>query len=113
MDNIEDTLSERGSVYGDYREQGRVVQNLKKAMQDSPNWQALPPYIKESLDLIQTKVSRILNGDPLYDDNFHDIIGYAKLAQDRARQDRESGVVFKSPTDKLYPTYGHTSGESK
>lgn len=106
--DIEATLAQRGAAYGDFREQGRITQNLKKAMQDSPNWQALPGYMKEGLDMIQHKISRILNGDALYDDNVHDIIGYTKLMQDRMKQDRDAGAVFKSPGDRLYPAYEHT-----
>lgn len=103
--DIAETLAQRGAAYGDFREQGRITQNLKRAMHDSPNWAALPSYMKEGLDMIQHKVSRILNGDALYDDNMHDIIGYTKLMQDRARQDRENGVVFITGGDKVYPVY--------
>lgn len=102
---IEDTLAQRGSAYGDFREQGRITQNLKRAMHDSPNWAGLPAYMKEGLDMIQHKISRMLNGDALYDDNMHDIIGYTKLMQDRAKQDRDAGVVFVTGGDKLYPRY--------
>ena len=105
--DIAETLAQRGSAYGDFREQGRITQNLKRAMQDSPNWSALPAYMKEGLDMVQHKISRMLNGDALYDDNMYDIIGYTRLMQDRARQDREAGVVFQSPGDRLYPAYNH------
>lgn len=105
--NISETLAQRGAAYGDFREQGRVCQNLKMAMHDSPNWAYLPSYMKEGLEMLQHKVSRILNGDALYDDNLHDIVGYTKLMQDRAAQDRAAGIVFLSPGDKLYPAYQH------
>ena len=105
---IEETLSRRGGTYGDFRDNARISQNLKKAMQDSPNWQVLPPYMKEGLELIMLKVSRMLSGDPLYADNPHDMIGYAKLIEDRAAQDREAGVVIPSPGDPMYPEYEHT-----
>ena len=103
--DIAETLAQRGSAYGDFREQGRITQNLKRAMHDSPNWASLPSYMKEGLDMIQHKVSRMLNGDALYDDNMHDIVGYTRLMQDRARQDREAGVVFVTGGDKIYPIY--------
>jgi hypothetical protein len=111
--DINYTLSVRGSTYGDFREQGRVSQNLKRAMHDSPNWPFIPSYMREGLDMIQYKISRILNGDALYDDNLHDIVGYAKLVQDRAKQDREAGLVFKSPGDRLYPLYSHETKGNK
>lgn len=104
---IKDTLAERGGKYGDFREQGRITQNLKRAMQDSPNWYSLPSYMKEGLDMIQHKVSRILNGDALYDDNIHDIIGYATLMKDRMGQDRDNGLELNSGGDPVYPAYDH------
>lgn len=107
MSKIEDTLAQRGAEYGDFREQGRITQNLKRAMQDSPNWHKLPGYIKEGLDMIVHKISRLLNGNPLYDDNVHDILGYGKLMQDRMAQDREAGVVIQGGGDPLYPAYQH------
>lgn len=107
MADIVDTLAERGGRYGDFREQGRITQNLKRAMHDSPNWAALPSYMKEGLDMIQHKISRMLNGEILYDDNIHDILGYGKLMQDRMAQDRDAGVEFITGGDPLYPTYRH------
>ncbi len=101
--DIKDTLAQRGSVYGDFREQGRITQNLKRAMHDSPNWHKLPGYMKEGLDMVQHKISRLLNGDPLYDDNVHDILGYIKLMQDRMAQDREAGLVIEGGGDPIYP----------
>jgi hypothetical protein len=107
MPKIEDTLAQRGSAYGDWREQGRVAQNLKRAMHDSPNWLKIPSYMREGLDMVQHKISRVLNGNPFYDDNFHDMIGYTKLMQDRSKQDVDSGVSFKGGGDPMYPTYTH------
>lgn len=104
---IEETLSQRGSTYGDFRENARIGQNIKKAMRDSPNWHVLPPYIAEGLELIALKISRLLSGDPLYYDNYHDLVGYAKLIEDRAAQDRERGVTIATPSDPLYPAYAH------
>lgn len=112
MTDINQTLAQRGSTYGDFREQGRITQNLKRAMQDSPNWSALPDYFREGLDMIQHKVSRILNGDPFYDDNIHDMIGYSKLIQDRAAQDRAAGVKFVTTGDRLYPSYHHSEQDT-
>lgn len=105
--DIAATLAERGASYGDFREVGRVTQNLKRAMQDSPNWGQLPGYMKEGLDMIQHKIGRLLNGDALYDDNMHDLIGYARLMQDRAKMDRDAGAKIQSPGDPLYPAYNH------
>lgn len=37
----------------------------------------------EALEVIASKISRMLTGDPQYRDNWHDIVGYAKLVDDR------------------------------
>jgi hypothetical protein len=80
---IEATLAERGSRYGDYAEHARITQNIKRAMQDSPNWARLADDMREALEMIAHKAGRILNGDPAYHDSWHDIIGYTKLVADR------------------------------
>lgn len=80
---IEETLAERGSKYGSsYLVQSSTAQALKVAMQNTPNWSNLSPDKRESLELIATKISRMLHGDSEYHDNWHDIIGYAKLVAD-------------------------------
>lgn len=83
MDNIEDTLKERGNRYGEFKEHARITQNLKACMVDSPNWSKLEPDMLEALEMTAHKIGRILNGDPLYHDSWHDINGYIKLVADR------------------------------
>lgn len=76
---IDQTLAERGSRYGDFSEHARITQAIKAAMVDSPNWNSLPPNMKEALEMNAHKVGRILNGDPFYKDSWVDIIGYTEL----------------------------------
>ena len=45
------------------------------------NYDELPAPMKESLHMIASKMARIVNGDPEYLDNWHDIGGYAKLIE--------------------------------
>lgn len=85
LGSIEATLALRGSRYGSFEEHARITQNIKVAMQDSPNWDKLPPNMKESLEMIAHKVGRILNGDPFYHDSWHDMVGYAKLVADEVQ----------------------------
>ncbi len=80
---IDTTLAERGARYGDFGEHARITQNVKRAMVDSPNWEALSDDKKEALEMVAHKIGRILNGDPDYHDSWHDIIGYTKLVADR------------------------------
>jgi hypothetical protein len=83
MTNIQETLAERGSRYGEFDEHARITQNLKRAMADSPNWSVLSDDMKEALEMVAHKMGRILNGDPDYDDSWRDIIGYTQLVLNR------------------------------
>lgn len=84
--SIDATLAERGSRYGVFSEHARITQNIKRAMQDSPNWASLPDAMKEALEMVAHKVGRVLNGDPQYHDSWHDMVGYAKLVADTLAQ---------------------------
>lgn len=84
---MEDTLAERGGRYGSWRLQSQVTQNIKRAMQDTPNWLKLPDYLRESFDQIANKMARVLSGDWSYNDNLHDMVGYARLAEECLNQD--------------------------
>ena len=80
--NIEQTLEERGHRYGEYLNHAVITQDLKRVMHLTPNWSKLPSDQKETLEMIAHKIGRILNGDPMYHDSWHDIMGYAKLSAD-------------------------------
>jgi len=81
MSEIKSVLAERGSRYGEFKDNARVSQNIKVAMQDS-RWHDLSSDKKEALEMIAHKMSRIINGDPDYKDSWTDIIGYAKLIEE-------------------------------
>lgn len=84
--NIEDTLAVRETRYGEYLEVAAIAQNIKFVMQQTANWNQLEADQMESLDMIANKIGRILNGDPNYDDSWHDIAGYATLVAERLRK---------------------------
>lgn len=83
MSNIQDTLAERGGRYGTFIDNARVSQDLKAVMRNAPNWDSLAPDQKEALDMFASKISRALTGDMTYRDNWHDLVGFAKLVDDR------------------------------
>lgn len=93
MSDISATLAERESRYGSFDEHARIAQAIKSAMADSPNWHRLAPDQREALEMVAHKAGRILNGDPNYHDNWHDIIGYVKLVADRLEQGDDPEVV--------------------
>jgi len=77
--NIEAITDERGEQYGDFATQGEIAQSLKDYMRSQHGWDRLAPHQRESLDMIQHKISRILNGDPNVVDSWADIAGYAHI----------------------------------
>ena len=80
---IDKTLEERGSRYGEFDDHSRITQGIKRAMTDSKNWNDLQDDMKESLEMVAHKIGRILNGDPYYKDSWHDIIGYIRLIEEK------------------------------
>ena len=86
--NVEETLKERGNRYGSFKKHADIAQSLQDIMRDTDvpsqatGWRSLSADKKQALTVIADKIARILNGDPEYKDNWHDIQGYAKLAED-------------------------------
>lgn len=85
MDDIDATLKERGTRYGNFLSHATITIELKKVADFwiEANDKHLAPDQLEALDMIFHKVGRILNGDPNYADSWIDIAGYAKLVADR------------------------------
>ncbi len=79
MSDIKSILAERGSRYGEFKDNARVSQAIKAAMIDSPNWEYLESDFREALEMMAHKISRILNGDSSYIDSWIDISGFATL----------------------------------
>lgn len=82
LDRTHEVLEERQKVHGTFSVHSKVAQALKAAMRDSPNWDSLPADAKESLEMIQHKISRVLVGDANYEDHWRDISGYSTLVAD-------------------------------
>lgn len=85
MPEIVRTLEERGSRYGNYLKQTQISTKIENAMHHgtSDAWNVMEDDQRDALRMIAVKISRIVNGDPDYSDNWHDIAGYATLVADR------------------------------
>ena len=81
MKDVTETLGLRENRYGEFRNVSETSQWLKDIMRSGASWKGMEPFMQESLDLIANKLARIVNGDPFYDDSWHDIGGYAKLVE--------------------------------
>lgn len=86
---IEATLKQRGSVHGDYGVQSQMHDDLLSCMMKQPSFLNLKPQHRQALNIIAMKMSRILSGDAEHIDHWHDIAGYATLA--------EKACVYKDP----------------
>ena len=89
--SVQDTLAERGKTYGDFATKARFIQWLKAGFRATPMWPDLLPDQAEALELIATKLGRILHGDPYHLDSWHDIAGYAELVTQRIREEDADG----------------------
>ena len=96
--NIDETLKERGSRYGEFPEHAGITQGIKYAMAMGQNWETIDDDMKECLEMVAHKIGRILNGDPNYIDSWTDIIGYTRLVEKRLITEQQTAKVFAFPT---------------
>jgi len=78
---LDKTLEERASRYGSFETHSILSQTLNQViLKHASKYQKQPmqPYMMEAIMMVCHKLARIANGDPYYDDNWHDIAGYAQ-----------------------------------
>lgn len=75
-DPVDNVLAERGARYGTFEQNGERYTALKKLLTTDK----ASPTQQMCLDMIAMKLSRMINGDVNYRDNWIDIIGYCKGA---------------------------------
>jgi len=78
MATLKEMLAERGANYGDFAEMAAVAQDLKNTLTNDE----MNAVQRECMELICTKLARIIAGNPNYADSWLDIAGYATLAAD-------------------------------
>ena len=76
---VEQVLHRRADRYGKFDNLSKISQMLKDVMRSEEGWDRLTYPQREALDMIAHKISRMLNGDPTYEDSVVDILGYADL----------------------------------
>ena len=79
--NITDTLNDRKKKYGSFAANAHIAQGLQNVARSTGNWYNLPEDQREAIEMIFHKIARQINGAKDYPDNFHDIAGYAMLAE--------------------------------
>ena len=71
-------LAERARTHGNFGDVAESAQAIKSEIRKADH---LSPAQIEALDLIATKIARILHGNPDDPDHWRDIAGYARLAR--------------------------------
>jgi len=84
-EGVDTILDDRGTNYGTFLSLSQVTQRLKAVAHQfaGQHNKTFDADQAEALDMIFTKVGRILNGDSNHIDSWIDIAGYATLVADR------------------------------
>lgn len=100
---IGDTLNDREQIYGDFGRLAQAAQAFKSVCRASPSWQVMTATQREAAEMIMLKMVRVLYGDPLHFDTWHDIAGYATLATEEFARKRPMVPAGnpKEPVDLL------------
>ena len=75
------TLKQRNKIHGNFKTNACITQQLKQVLHEQPQFRDLCPEHAQALEVIMDKTSRILAGDAYFADHWHDIQGYAALAE--------------------------------
>lgn len=89
MTQTSDIIAARAQTHGDFANTARIAQRLKAVkMQElytrnERGQLPLSPAEEEALDLILTKIARIISGESSLPEHWLDIAGYADIALSR------------------------------
>jgi translation elongation factor EF-Tu-like GTPase len=79
-----EVLNEREKTHGDYADTAAISQALKAVIRSQRAYHdACNDMQRESLDMVCTKIARILSGDPNCKDSWADCAGYSDLISER------------------------------
>lgn len=81
MSRLENTLSERRSIHGDYVDSAMLKDTILTVLEVRPEWLQMDSVAKETIRMIVEKLGRIVCGKHTYPDHWLDIAGYATLAE--------------------------------
>jgi hypothetical protein len=85
VDDVDTILDERATTYGSFISVALFAQEMKELIRSALDEQnaGLQADHQEALDMIASKIARIIIGDPHHTDSWLDIAGYATLVADR------------------------------
>ena len=79
--SINKTLEQRGERYGKFKDVASTTYALQEILRAASSHEHMSDDQVIALDMICNKMARIVNGDPSYLDNWHEISGYATLVE--------------------------------
>ena len=79
---INKVLAERGANYGDFAFVAFRSQQIQNHLRVHDPEKQYTPTQREALQMIASKLARIVTGNPEHRDSWIDIAGYAKLVAD-------------------------------
>ena len=80
---IQETLQERAQQHGPFEEDATYACRLRNVYHHKRLQMSYSHLM--ALDMICTKIARILSGDPYHEDHWQDIAGYALLGKEVKR----------------------------
>ena len=78
--DVQETLAQRQGTHGDFKYNAAASRALKACVQEHTGVNLTDVQL-EALDNICQKMARIISGNPNHADNWHDIAGFAALAE--------------------------------
>lgn len=94
--SLQEVITQRRGRYGPLIESGEVAMKLEDYLRSLPGWERLAYDQREALSMVMHKVSRIMCGDPNYDDSWVDIGGYTQNVVNRLREEQKDNAPFDS-----------------
>ena len=83
---VENVIISRQKIHGDFADNARLTQTLKRLVYDEPGSNQLDDTQAQALELILLKLSRIISGNPDEPDHWCDIAGYAALVMNHVQR---------------------------
>lgn len=106
--NLKDELlNERQNTHGDYNEVARISQSIRNVLKSGVNWKSMNDCQREALEMICSKLGRVMSGNYNFKDHWDDISGYAKLGSLFSLEEKKE--VNPSPTVTIVGTGGYGS----
>ena len=81
--NVDAILNTRATTYGSFEDVAETAQSIKDILYGTTGLPKIRSDQREALDMISSKIARIVNGDSNHIDSWIDIAGYATLVADR------------------------------